>query len=451
MKYMIRNFSELARSKAHENALKILEAGLAAADPATAIKSKVKLHGTTLFVGNSAYDVSRGVKVVGIGKASATMAKAVEDILGDLIVDGAVIIPKGFKAPSLRRVKVLYGSHPLPDVSTLEASSEVLNLCRYSREGDVFIVLISGGGSALFELPQEPITIDDLISTTSLLLKCGADIKEINTVRKHISKVKGGRLAEILHPAKVITLILSDVVGDPVEFIASGPTAPDTTTYADAVSVLKRYLIWDKVPNSVRQVLLSGLRGELPETPKPGDAVFNNVNNLIVASNYLSLKAMESEARSLGYNTLVVTSMMEGEAREVGKFISGMVRHVKQYDEPVRRPAALLLGGETTVTVRGRGVGGRNQELALSVAIGISGVSGVVFASIGSDGIDGVTDAAGAIVDGSTISEGRVAGLDPYEILSNNDSYTFLKAVKSLIFTGPTGTNVNDLALAIVE
>lgn len=447
---VIKNFNELVSSKLRLDALKILEVGLQAADPVKSVKSAIKLEGGKLVVGGRIYDVSSGVKVLGFGKASASMALAIEEVLNDLIVDGAVIIPKGLKPPGLRRIKVLYGSHPVPDDDSINSTKELLKLCSRSEE-DIFIVLISGGGSALFELTVEPITLNELRSTTTQLLKCGADIKEINTVRKHISMVKGGRLAELLYPSKVISLILSDVVGDPIEFIASGPTAPDPTTYEDAVALLKRYGIWDTIPQSVRDVLIRGLNGGISETPKPGDKIFNNVLNYIVASNYISLKAMEEEARRLGYNTLILTSMIEGEAREVGKLLAGIIKNVKKYDEPISKPAAILAGGETTVTVRGSGVGGRNQELALSVAISIAGLDDVVFASIGSDGVDGVSIAAGGVVDGRTVIEGRKLGLDPYEFLNNNDSYNYLSKLGSAIITGPTGTNVNDLLVMLIK
>ncbi|MEM1680595.1 MAG: glycerate kinase [Sulfolobales archaeon] len=447
---MIKNFDELASSELRSDALRIIEAGLQAADPVRSIKNVVRLEGSRLVVGGKVYDIGSGVKVLGFGKASASMALAVEEVLGDLIIDGIVIVPKGLKPPKLGRIKVMYGSHPIPDEDTINSTKELLRLCSQS-EGGTFIVLISGGGSALFELPVEPITLNDLRVLTTQLLKCGADIKEINTVRKHVSMVKGGRLAELLYPSNVVSLILSDVVGDPIEFIASGPTAPDPTTYDDAVKLLKRYEIFDSIPASVREVLMKGLRGELRETPKPGDKIFDKVLNYIVASNYISLKAMEEEARRLGYNTLILTSMVEGEAREVGKLLAGVMKNVKKYDEPVRKPAAILAGGETTVTVRGKGIGGRNQELALSVAISIAGLDNVVFASIGSDGVDGVSVAAGGIVDGETVIRGRELGLNPYDFLNNNDSYNYLSRLGSSILTGPTGTNVNDLLIALIR
>lgn len=450
MMVMIKNFEELASSEMRNHALKMLEAGLISADPIKSIKNAVRVVGDKLIVKDKVYDVSSGVKVLGLGKASATMALAIEELLGDLITEGAVVVPKGLKPPSLRRIKVYYGSHPVPDEDSINSTKEILNL--RSKDGkETFIVLISGGGSALFELPLEPVTLKDLRELTTQLLRCGADIKEINTVRKHISLVKGGRLAELLYPSNVISLILSDVVGDPIEFIASGPTAPDPTTYEEASSILKRYGIWEGVPPSVREVLTRGLRGEVQETPKPGDKIFDKVMNCLVASNYISLKAMEDEAKSLGYNTLILTSMMEGEAREVGKFLAGIIKNVKKYDEPVKKPAAILIGGETTVTVKGKGIGGRNQELALSVAISIAGLDDVVFASIGSDGIDGVSIAAGGLVDGNTVIEGKKLGLNPYDFLNSNDSYNYLTKLKSSILTGPTGTNVNDLVIALIK
>ncbi|MEM4520018.1 MAG: glycerate kinase [Sulfolobales archaeon] len=447
---MIKNFDELAYSEMRAHTLKILSRGLEAADPVKSIKSILQLKGGKLYVKDKEFDIGSGVKVLGLGKASASMALAIEELLGDLIIDGAVIIPKGLKPPNLGRIKILYGSHPVPDEDSINSTKELLKLCS-QQDKETFIVLISGGGSALFELPIEPITLKDLKELTTQLLRCGADIKEINTVRKHISMVKGGRLAKLLYPSNVISLILSDVVGDPIEFIASGPTAPDPTTYDDAMSLLRRYGIWDSLPISIKDVITRGLNGEIPETPKPNDEVFSKVLNCIVASNYLSLKAMEDEARRLGYNTLILTSMMEGEAKDVGKFLAGIMKNIKFYDEPIKKPAAILVGGETTVTVRGKGIGGRNQELALSVAISIAGLDEVVFASIGSDGIDGVSVAAGGIVDGKTVSEGKKIGLNPYDVLSNNDSYNYLSRLRSSVLTGPTGTNVNDLAVALIK
>lgn len=437
----------------HKDALTIIEAGLRAADPIKAVENSlsVRSDGESVCVDNECVMVRGSIKLIGFGKASVKMAIAVERVLGDYLESGIIISPPGLKAEELRRTKVVYGDHPVPGKNTIAATNEVLNYCKEANNNDLFIVVISGGGSALFESPQKPITLDDLQKINELLLKSGADIKEINTVRKHISRVKGGRLAKLLQPSKVLALIISDVVGDPIEFIASGPTAPDTTTYKDARDVLIKYKLWDTVPSSVKNVILRGLNGELPETPKPGDPLFANVVNKVIASNYISLKAMENAAKRLGYRPVIITSMVEGEAREIGKLLAGVIKHLKKYESPVKPPAAVILGGETTVTVKGKGIGGRNQELALSVAIYAKDVNDYIFVSIGSDGIDGISDAAGGIVDGRTYEEATSQGMDPRKYLDNNDSHTLLKSLGRAIYTGRTGTNVNDLMLAIIR
>lgn len=450
---VIRNLGELARSAMHSDALRIVEAGILSADPRRAVRSHVKLEDGRVVVGGREFELSRfgRVLVLGFGKASGLMAKGLEEALGDAIDGGYVIVPRGSEVRGLKRVRLLPGNHPVPGGDTIRSSLVLLKAASEAGERDLVFVLVSGGGSALFEVPREGVSLEDLVEVNRLLLRSGADIKEVNTVRKHISAVKGGQLAKALHPAKVVTLIVSDVVGDPPEFVASGPTVPDPTTYRDAYEVLRRYGLLDKVPRSVLDLVNRGLRGEVPETPKEGDEAFRDALTLIVASNRTALSAMKRTAESLGYNAAIVTSFMEGEAREVGRFIAGVMKHVSRYGEPVPKPAALLFGGETTVTVTGSGVGGRNQELALSVAIHISGLRGAVFASVGSDGIDGPTDAAGAVVDGGTVDEGREAGLDAVAYLADNDSYSYFKRLGRLVITGPTGTNVNDLAVALVR
>ncbi|MCD6340778.1 MAG: glycerate kinase [Desulfurococcales archaeon] len=447
---LIKNIGELMRNKYYEVVIDLLEVGLRAADPKLAVVRSVSLRGDTVVVCNHAFEVEGKVYVVGFGKASIKMGEGIEEVLGDLIDGGVLIAPEIPRGIKFRKLKVLKGDHPIPGENTLRSTEEVLNLIKSVSSDDLVFVLISGGGSALFEKPMPPITLSDLKELNKLLLKSGADIKEINTVRKHVSTVKGGRLAELIYPAYTIALIVSDVVGDPIEFIASGPTAPDTTTFHDAMSVLKYRGLWDRVPESVRVVIEKGIRGEIPETPKPKHRIFERVSNNIIASNIISLKAMEERARQLGYNSLVLTSMMEGEAREVGKFLAGLAKHIAVYDEPVKKPAIVLLGGETTVTVRGDGIGGRNQELALSFAIHARGLKNAVFASIGTDGIDGVSNAAGAIVDSGTYSEALSKGIDLVDYLQRNDSHTALRKLRRAIFTGYTGTNVNDIAVLLV-
>ena len=449
---MIKNFKELATSTLRRDALLILEEGLKAADPERAVFSATKLvNGKVCF-----YDLCLDmgsfdkIHVLGFGKASYKMLLGIIKVLKDRIHGGVVITHNPEWVGKLNNVRVVRGDHPIPGINTFRATEELLNYVRSNvGNNDLVIVLISGGGSALFELPYKPITLDDLSKLNELLLKSGADINEINTVRKHVSMVKGGRLAKMLYPALTVSLIISDVVGDPLDVIASGPTAPDRTTFNDAVKVLKRRRLWNVVPSSVREVINAGLRGIIDETPKPGDKIFNKVHNFIVASNILSLKAMARKAQELGYNPLILTSLMEGEAREVGRFLASIARHIVKYGFLVSRPLALLLGGETTVTVKG--IGGRNQELVLSFAIHIAGLENVVLASIGSDGKDGISDAAGGIADGSTYYESLRKGLDPMDYLERNDSNTLLRQVRGAIYTGITGTNVNDLTVMLIR
>lgn len=450
---IVKNWEELARDSMHEDALNIILAGIRAADPRKSVLEYLRLESGSVCVGEHCVQASGGVYVIGFGKASVSMAKGAVDALGDVIVKGAVIAPKEVAAEveEVGRVSVLPGNHPIPGKDTLRSTDAVLEICEEARaRAAPVIVLISGGGSALFEKPMSPATLDDIAWATKELMRSGADIVELNTVRKHLSAVKGGRLAQILHPSPIISLIISDVVGDPIEFIASGPTAPDTTTYADAAEVLKRRSLWERAPYGVRAVIEAGLRGEVPETPKPDSIIFRGVKNQIVASNYKSLKAMSEEAGKRGYTPLVLTNMMMGEAREVGRLLAGIASSSSRFSLPSQPPLAVILGGETTVTVRGDGIGGRNQELALSFAIHCSEDVTAVLASAGSDGIDGISEAAGGIVSCSTRQEAAEKGVDLVGALERNDSYTALRKLGRAIITGYTGTNVNDLVVLLV-
>ena len=378
------------------------------------------------------------------------MAAALEEVLGERIAAGLVITADGYKVPT-RKVEVVEAAHPVPDSRGLEAAERIAALVDSAVEKDLVIVLISGGGSALLTLPAPPVTLSDLIETNQLLLLSGARIQEINTVRKHLSQLKGGQLATRAFPAQVISIILSDVPGDPVDMIASGPTVPDPTTFSDAVAILNRYRLWERVPAAVRACLSAGVNGEVPDTPKPGDPAFARVNYVIAGSGTIAAEAAQQEGERLGYNTLILTTTLEGEAREVGKVFAAMARELAARDRPVPAPALVLAAGETTVTVHGSGKGGRNQELALSAALGISGLPGVIIASLGTDGRDGPTDAAGGMVDGETLDRLHAREIDPWDVLARNDSYTALGAVDALINTGPTGTNVADLVAIIVR
>ncbi len=439
---MSKDLREIARA--------IIDAGIAAVRPEECIRRFLRLEGQILRAGDARFDLGEVARiyVVGFGKAAAGMARAVEEILGGRITKGVVITADGYRV-STERVEVREASHPVPDERSLSAAAELLALVEGAGEGDLVIVLISGGGSALLTAPAEGISLQDLAETNELLLRSGAVIQEINAVRKHLSRAKGGQLARLARPARVISLILSDVVGDPLDSIASGPTVPDPTTFVDAVEVLRRYGIWGQVPKSVRRHLERGAAGEIPETPKPGDPCFARVLNLIVGSGRHAAEAALKKGEELGFRGFILTTTLEGEAREVGRVVAAMARELRRYERPVSPPALLVLAGETTVTVKGRGKGGRNQELALSAALGIEGLRDVVVASVGTDGRDGPTDAAGGVVDGGTAERIRAAGHDPRALLSDNDSYRALGAAGDLLVTGPTGTNVADLVLVL--
>ncbi len=313
------------------------------------------------------------------------------------------------------------------------------------------LLLLSGCGSALLPAPSAGVTLEDLQVTTDLLLRSGANIVDLNAVRKHLSSLKGGQLARMAAPAPVVALVLSDVVGDPMDVIASGPTAPDPTTFAQAWDVVERYALTDAVPKSVSAHLLAGLRGEVPETPKPGDCLFDRVHNVIVGSNALAAQAAVARAEALGYAALLLTTFIEGEAREIAKVAVALARSLKETGHPVPLPACLVWGGETTVTVSGQGKGGRNQELALAAALGLEGIEGVAVMALATDGTDGPTDAAGAVVDGSTAVRARERGWDLRDALQANNAYPLLSDVGDLLRLGPTGTNVNDILVLLAR
>ena len=433
------------------DAREIFLAGVAAADPLNAVKKSVRLRGDHLRVANRDYALSgiHSIFVTGCGKAAARMAVAIEDLLGDRVAGGVVVVKYGYRLP-LQRIKVVEAGHPIPDEAGVDGAREIVELGQAAGENDLVLFLISGGGSALFPGPADSLTLADKQRTTQMLLQSGATIQEINAVRKHISKLKGGRFAKLVTPAHLVSLILSDVVGDSLEAIASGPTVGDATTYTDCLEIIQRYELIEKIPQTVVRLLQRGARGAVDETPKPSDAIFQKVQNVVIGSNQTALKAAKHHAGILGYHTKIISSSVEGESRTVAKSHAALVKEIALTDKPVRRPACLISGGETTVTIRGDGLGGRNQEFALAAAIQMDGLDGAVVLSAGSDGTDGVTDAAGGIVDGSTIQRGRAKGLDAAAFLTGNDSYRFLKATDDLLITGPTFTNVMDLQVMLV-
>ncbi len=432
----------------------IINAALKAVDPAEAIRKVVKKEGNDLIVAGKAYNLEkyRRVIVIGGGKAGAPMAAAVEEILGERIAKGWVNVKEGYiLEPSPTRITINQAGHPTPNESGLEGARKILELASEAEEEDLVITLISGGGSALMPLPAEGITLEDKKIATSLLLKCGATINEINALRKHISALKGGQLAKAAYPATVISLILSDVIGSPLDTIASGPTAPDSTTFADAWKVMEKYDLLSEMPPRIVERIKRGMEGEIPETPKPGDRIFERVQNVIIGDNYIAATAALEEAKKLGYNAMLLTTFLEGEAREVAKAVAALGKEVAFRGIPIPPPACLILGGETTVTIKGKGKGGRNQELALAAAIALEGWERVTVVTLATDGTDGPTDAAGAIVDGTTTRKAAERGLSPLAYLQNNDSYTFFQALGDLLITGPTNTNVNDLVFVFVK
>jgi len=448
---LITNGETELNQKARKLSLDSLESALNAVDPKRIIKSRISLQNSVLKVNGYSFDLKRfkHVYVVGGGKASGSMAEALEQILSKHITDGFINIPRGTNHKT-KVIKLHEASHPIPDETGVEGTRRILEIAEKAGENDLVICLISGGGSSLMPLPRGDISIVDKKKITEALLKCGATINEINTVRKHISNFKGGWLAKKAYPATVLNLILSDVIGDPLDFIASGPTVPDSTTFHEAVKILKKYELWNTVPESIRKVLSDGEKGLIPETPKADDQVFKKVFTVVVGNNrFASLAACES-LRSNGLNTLLLTSTLEGEARHVGTVLASIAREISISQNPVSKPAGIVAGGETTVTVKGKGLGGRNQEIALSAALKLEGMNGVVLASLSTDGVDGPTDAAGAIVDGKTLERAANKGLNPEEFLAENNSYNFFSELGDLIFTGPTGTNVNDVSVIIV-
>jgi len=431
-------------------AARCLEAALQAADPRAAVRRALTLDGHWLVVFGDASDLNHfsAIFVVGGGKAGAAMAAALEEVLGDRINAGVVSVKYGHTAPT-SRVRVVEAGHPLPDAASVAAAEEVLAMARRAGERDLVFVLISGGGSALLTAPPDGITLEDKLAVTRRLLDAGAPIGELNTVRKHLSRIKGGHLAQAFAPARSIALILSDVLGNPLDVIASGPTVPDPTTFADALEILRRRGILDVVPAAVRAYLEAGLAGRVPETPKPGDSEFALTRAVIIGDITRALGAAEQVAREWGFNIVILSAAVEGEAREVG---AALGRRAKEAHEgrygPL--PVCLLQGGETTVTVRGHGKGGRNQEVALGAALEIAGLPNTLILSAGTDGTDGPTDAAGAVADGTTVERARSLGLDPLDALARNDAYPFFAALGDLLITGPTLTNVNDLMLALI-
>jgi len=438
-------------ARLRKQALAIFRAALRAADPLEAVLRHLRFDGTVLLAGKRRYRLGsfRNIYVIGAGKAGAAMAAAVERILGRRIRGGLVNVKYGHLA-RLRRIELNECGHPVPDENGVRGAERIAALAERAGEGDLVICLISGGASALLPAPAPPITLEEKQAATRLLLACGASIHEMNAIRKHISRIKGGQLARLAYPATVLALLLSDVIGDNLDVIGSGPTAPDSSTFADARSILEKYGLTAQVPAPVRDRIDMGLRGEVLETPKATDKVFARTQNLIVGSNRLAVDAAAKAARALGFRTLVLSTLIEGETRDVARVHAAIAREILASGRPAKPPACLISGGETTVTLRGQGLGGRNQEFVLAAAIDLDGSPGVVVLSGGTDGTDGPTDAAGAIADGRTVPRAERLGLNAGRYLAENDSYHFFEPLGALLKTGPTNTNVMDVRLLLV-
>jgi glycerate 2-kinase len=424
------------------------EAALNAVQPGNLIRSKLAIDDSKLRVDGLVFDLQtfRHVYVVGAGKASGEMAFALEQLLGKWITKGLVNVPHGSR-PKTEKIVLNEAGHPLPDQAGVEGAKQMLELAKQAGKDDLLICLVSGGGSSLMPLPRDGLTLKDKQELTGQLLKCGANIKEINIVRKHLSAVKGGNLAKHAYPATVLSLIVSDVVGDELGSIASGPTVPDTSTFDDAAEVLKKYNVWETAPQAVKKIIEDGKKSRIAETPKPTDPAFEKVHNVIIGNNQSACVAVKRFFESQGIKTQQVTEPLEGEAKQVAAVLAEKIRKAQTAPD---KPVCIVAGGETTVTVLGKGLGGRNQELALAAALQLKGAEGFVFTSLSTDGVDGPTDATGALIDTVTLKRAETLGLNPEKFLRENDSYRFFSALEDLVFTGRTGTNVNDLAIMLI-
>lgn len=419
-----------------EAVTRILTAAIQAVEPQAAVRNFVERHGQTLSISGNEYHLDKKGRILllGLGKASYAMTLPLMDLLADHSPRG-LLIPKQTPAHPLSGFNIQPGGHPVPDENSLRAGVKAIQLTQGLNENDLLICLISGGGSALMSAPHTGISLTDLQKLTSLLLACGARIDEINTLRRHLDKLKGGGLAKLASPARVVSLILSDVVDSPLEAIASGPTSPDPSTRADALAVLEKYGLQKIIPAAILKALET-----VPETPKPGDGLFERVQNVIVGNNLLAAQSALEQAKAEGFHPQLLGNNWQGESREVGKNLSNILKSTT-----TPRPFCLVAGGESTVTLHGRGRGGRNQELALASVRELAGVDNVLLITLATDGEDGPTDAAGAVVNGSTLQRGLEIGLSPETFLDNNDSYNYFSALNDLLRPGPTGTNVNDL------
>ncbi|MHA1409212.1 MAG: glycerate kinase type-2 family protein, partial [Candidatus Odinarchaeia archaeon] len=449
---LIGNCINEENKKNRQQILEFLEIGLNAVDPRNIINRKITRKGAKINFSGETVDLDevKNLYVIGAGKASGFLAVALEEILGENISKGVVAVLEGTASQfKTSHIEIIEGGHPLPNQKSVAAAKKILEIAENAEKDDLVLFLISGGGSALITYPPEGITLKEMKELNRRLIASGADIKEINTIRKHLSRIAGGILWSKAYPARGISLIISDVVGDDISSISSGPTSPDASTFNDALNILRKYKLEDKLPYSIIKRIKNGVKGIIKETPKPGDKIFNKIKNIIIGKNIDALNAIYSKAVDKGYNTIILSSMVEGEARSLGIFLSSIAKEIKKSNNPLKKPALILCGGETTVNLTKEGVGGRNQDVALSALTKMQSWRDTVLCCSSTDGIDGSSQAAGAIVDESTIIKADKLKLNPQEYLDEFNSNIFFKKVKDEIITGPTGTNVNDINLLL--
>lgn len=445
-----------AYTKKKDQLLHVATAAIEAVSPEPAMRAALSLDEDILTVDGREYNLAEfdRILVLGAGKASASMAKTLEDMLGTRL-HGGVVATKYDHGLALKKIVIMESGHPVPDHAGELASREILSIALGVGEKDLVFCLLSGGASAIVPAPRKPVTLADKQATTRTLLECGATINEINAIRKHLSAFKGGHFAKALEPATVISLIISDVVGDFLDVIGSGPTAPDESTFLDCQTILDKYALCGAIPDGVTEVIARGCAGEEPETLKEGDSCFDRVQNVIIAGNGMAVDGAGEAARELGYTPVVVDRAMEGEARDVANRLIRMAGDYCKGRGTTPPPVCLLAGGETTVTIKGNGLGGRNQELALAAAIAVSEMqecrTSIALACVGTDGTDGPTDAAGALVLPDTVASSREQSGAARAYLENNDAYTFFTHAGTLLKTGPTRTNVMDVVIILVD
>ena len=439
-------------TRSYREAKEIFQAGVGAVDPRKMVRDSLDISGTVLTADGVRYDLSSfpRIHLLGAGKACDQMANGVEELLGDRISGGVIITPDGTEILT-PRVPRRVGAHPIPDEEGVRAAEELVSIAAAAGADDLVVVLLSGGGSALLTAPAAGILLEDIRVLTAKLLKRGASIDELNTIRKHLSRTKGGGLARLIYPARVMTLILSDVVGDDPAVIASGPTAPDPTTFRDCLEIMDRYQLREWAPSRIRERLERGRGGVISETPVAADPIFQKVQNIVIGNNRIALLGAAEKGRELGYKTVILSDRVAGDTRRSAKLHCALAVAVSTRRQPGDTPVCLLSGGETTVVVKGTGLGGRNSEFVLASALDIAGKEGITILSGGTDGIDAETPSAGAICDGTTLERGDELRLSADNLLERNDSYTYFRTLGDELITGPTGTNVMDLRVMLLN